>query len=248
MLALPVGGLGFVLGAIGLALALGLKRPGLAASIVGTGLSLLAIVMAFFVTGRATKAVSEALKEDAPPMPIATAVPSANERAGATNAVAPQAKPLPDASKPAPPQRPPEPDWVLAPNPARLGDIEVRIISARVGKVSLKDATGESESKDALLSLTLEVANMKPNEDLKHPLTTNRAEIARYCSSRSSPPGRYPRRPRTFTAWRGRRQLAPARPRGHVGRMGRMGRSETKDGAGSRSGIRLLDRGRGLFR
>jgi hypothetical protein len=68
LLALPVGALGLLLGVIGSLVAIIGKRSGLAASIVGTGISLGAIVLSFAITGTTSKAISDALKTESGPV------------------------------------------------------------------------------------------------------------------------------------------------------------------------------------
>ncbi len=145
MLAIPVAALGFILGVIGLVLALAAGRSGLAASSVGTGLSVLALVVVFVITGSFVQAVSNASKK------------SGNARVAQSDT--PASKPL--AKQPITPAD----TWVMAPAPAVLGDVRVRLSVMRVGKVPLKGPTGASESQNSLLMILVEITNR--NEDRK---------------------------------------------------------------------------------
>jgi hypothetical protein len=77
--ALPLGLLGLILGVIGVIVALAGQRSGLIPAIVGSGLSLVAMVAAVAITGSTAKAVSSALEQRIAqthkPAPIAKAAP-----------------------------------------------------------------------------------------------------------------------------------------------------------------------------
>jgi hypothetical protein len=68
---------------------------------------------------------------------------------------------------------PPAPDkktneWVVAPIPARLGDVVVKVVSAKVAPVSLKGPRGQSESEKPVLILTVELANRNQNRKIEY--------------------------------------------------------------------------------
>lgn len=125
LLALPAGGLGLLLGVIGLVRGApdrAGQRSGLAASGVGAGLGLVAIVLSLAITASA--------------LSVFYAITA------------------------------PEPaTWVTVPDAAQLGDVEVRVLSAKVANVPLTknnlfpDTTGEGQSQEPALIVTLQVTN-----------------------------------------------------------------------------------------
>jgi len=61
-----------------------------------------------------------------------------------------------------------ETEWVVAPTPARLGDVEVKVVSAKVAPVALRGPTGEGQSKEPQLILTIEVSNTNQNRKIDY--------------------------------------------------------------------------------
>jgi len=83
--------------------------------------------------------------------------------------------PVAQASKPEPAVvPPPDPEkkgneWVVAPIPARLGDVEVKVLSAKVAPpVTSRGQTGEGESGKPQLILTVEVSNRSQNRKIEY--------------------------------------------------------------------------------
>jgi hypothetical protein len=121
-------------------------------------------VLAFAITGATSRAISDAMKTE--PGPVAQA----------SNAVESSAR---EPIRPAHPQADPavvpplapekkETEWVVAPTPARLGDIEVKVVSVKVAPVAFKGPTGEGQSKEPQLILTIEVSNTNQNRKLDY--------------------------------------------------------------------------------
>ena len=66
------------------------------------------------------------------------------------------------------PRRKKETEWVVAPTPARLGDVEVKVVSAKVAPVALRGPSGEGQSKEPQLILTIEVSNANLNRKIDY--------------------------------------------------------------------------------
>jgi hypothetical protein len=173
LLAIPVALLGALLGVIGLILALIGRRSGLSSSIVGTAISLGSIVLAVVITGKATQSISEAF-EKARKEQMAVAKPVADS--GQQNAVNSETK-ASDAddkersaaqkNQAAPTSKTSE-EWVIAPTPAKLGDVIVKVRTLEIDRVPLKGIGGEGESKEPLLMVTLEITNTNANRKIDY--------------------------------------------------------------------------------
>jgi hypothetical protein len=164
LLALPVGALGCLLGVIGLLIAIVGKRSGLAASIVGTGISFGAIVLSLAVTGATSKAISDANKTEAAPVARAS---QPVEKAAQEPIQPIQLQPK-GALFPQRVTEKEQDDWVIAPTPAVLGDVEVKVVSAKIAPVSVKGPIGERESQDPQLILLIKVSNISQNRKLDY--------------------------------------------------------------------------------
>ena len=169
LLALPFSALGLLLGVIGLLIAIVGKRSGLAASIVGTAISLGAIVLSFAIIGATSKAISDAMKTEAGPVAHASKPVEASTREP-VQLSHPQAEPAVVPPTVVPPLAPEKRDteWVVAPTPARLSDVEVKVVSAKVAPVALSGPTGEGQSKEPQLILTIEVTNTNQNRKIDY--------------------------------------------------------------------------------
>ena len=173
LLSIPVGLLGIVLGLIGLALVLIGRRSGLAASLVGTGISLGPIVLAVLITGSTSKVISDSMEKS---LKEQRAVAKAVHNLGGKAAVHPKTEPtevaIPQPSpiekgQLTPAAKAPE-EWVTAPTSARLGDVVVRVGSVRIGRVPLKGIQGEGQSEEPLLMVNLEITNTNPNRKIDY--------------------------------------------------------------------------------
>jgi len=161
LLSIPLSLIGLLLGFIGIIMAAVSKKTGFAFPISGGLVCVIAIFIAISSTGGCAKAVSDAAeraqKTNQSVVPAKPPTPTSPAQA----AVPPVA-----TGKPAPPPQPAE-QWTSAANAVRQGDVQVRITGVRVGTVALKDMFGDSkESKDALLTITLEITNLSTGKKL----------------------------------------------------------------------------------
>lgn len=186
LLSWPVGGLAALLGVPAFVLAVVAKRSGVAASVVGSGLGLGAIVFSFIVTDVTARSVSKALKEKPPVVaraaPAAAPAPAAQPPqvpAAPAVALTPPAQPPQGQAPPAGAVAPaPQPggvagdgrqtgakaarndqEWVVAPTPAALGDVKVEVHYATVCEVPLKTFRGETTSQNPQLVIVVVVTN-----------------------------------------------------------------------------------------
>ncbi len=173
LFAIPVGLLGLLLGLIGLLLATLGRRSGLSSSLVGTAISLGSIVPSVVITGRTAKSISDAFEEKRPQdgavvKPVKNAgkqtVALPRNKAGMVN---PDDQRKAGREKPAPSEEIPE-ELVVAPTPAKLGDVVVVVLSVKVSKVALKGLGGAGESADALLIVNLGIGTTNPNRKIDY--------------------------------------------------------------------------------
>jgi hypothetical protein len=178
LLAIPSGLLGLLLGAIAVTLVVVAKRRGLAAAVVGSGLSVLAMILSVAITGTVSQGISEGLKRASSEGPLAHAGPVPNgaqpEQKSAPAPAAPQPPGRGVAPLATPPPAKPELEAVAFPEPARLGNVEVRVVRVVRGKVPLRDRhpfpgqDGRGVSKDELLSVYVEVKNLDDGRKLDY--------------------------------------------------------------------------------
>jgi hypothetical protein len=167
LLAIPVGLLGGLLGLIGLIYGLVTRRGKVTAAGVGLVLSLGSVVLSLVMTGAAASRISDSM-EEAKRKANASAAPAA-KTAQAVQTVEPKVH----ADKPAPLPAPPVETWLSPDQPGQLGNVKVRIVSVTLGKVALRERVPfpgredeRGESKEALLSVLLEVSNVDANRKL----------------------------------------------------------------------------------
>jgi len=104
------------------------------------------------------------MKTEAGPVAQASKPVKASPRAPAQPA---PTQPEPEvAPQPAPEKN--ETEWVVAPTPVRLGDVEVKVVSAKVAPVALKGPTGEGQSEEPQLILTIGVSNSNRNRKIDY--------------------------------------------------------------------------------
>lgn len=158
VLGLPLGLLGILLGGIGFVVAVVRKGAGIGLPIAGTAISLLAtwVIVAMYA------AVAGAVAELSKPPQVLTGEKAALEVNGA-----PAPGPANGGAALGPRQE--KIDWHDARRPLRIGNVELRVVSANVGKVPLKDIMNEdSSSVDDFLMVTLQITNLDPARKLDY--------------------------------------------------------------------------------
>lgn len=156
LLSIPLSLIGLLLGFIGLIMAAVSKKTDFSFPISGGLLCVVAIFIAISSTGGCVKAVLLTRPSVGPSEP---ATPTPTSRAQLAN-------PPAETEKPAPTPQPTE-QWTSAANAVRQGDVQIRISGVRIGTVALKDMFGDSkESKDPLLTITLEITNLSTGKKL----------------------------------------------------------------------------------
>lgn len=107
----------------------------------------------------------EGTREEDPVMATASVSPRSQEPSPP-----PTPTPAVEQAQPAPePNAEPTVDWVLAETPVKLGDVEVRVASATVGKVALTEFGEEGKkSVDTFLSITLDIKNLSETKKLNY--------------------------------------------------------------------------------
>jgi hypothetical protein len=167
LLAIPAGLLGGLLGAIGLLYGLVTRRGKITAAGVGLVLSLGSVVLSVMMTGAAAKGISDAMEEAT--RKAAVSAPAAVNAAKAVKKVEPNASGV----EPGPLAAPPVETWLSPDQAGQLGNVQVRIVSVTLGKVSLRERVpfpghenDRGQSKEALLSVVLDVLNLDENRKL----------------------------------------------------------------------------------
>ncbi len=180
LLGVPLSALGFLLGLLGLVVALTRKGASIGYPIAGLALCGLALLVAVTMTGAFVTGLKKAGDELARERARANAT-NQTARAPTVRDMASPGSPKPDstpAAEMAPPvptpvvlpEKKPEAEWASAETPIRQGDVQVQVKSARVGKVPLKERIGDGtgQSKDVLLMVELEVTNLSDTKKLDY--------------------------------------------------------------------------------
>ena len=161
MLSIPLSVLGILFGGIGFLVSLVGRRSGVGMPIAGLIVCVVAVVIAVVSTGGTSAAISDAMRE-------------ADRKRSATHqevvsSPGTTSPPVTPAARPAPAKLQDE-NWASASSPVKQGDVQIRIVSARVDKVQIKDSFGDgtSPSKDALLAVTVEVTNLSQTKKLDY--------------------------------------------------------------------------------
>ncbi len=148
ILSIPLGALGILFGIAGFLVSATGRRSGIGMPVAGTVICVVAVAIAITSTLATIAAVREATREPVWKTPAANHEP---------------APPVGSGPRPSRPARKSEDEgWVSAELPVRQRDVQVRIASAKVGKVDVRDLLerGTSPSKDVLLAIRIEVANL----------------------------------------------------------------------------------------
>lgn len=150
---LPLSGLGFLLGAFGVGMAIVRKGTGVGFSIAGAAISGVVFLPSLLFWTMFAGALKSASDEVAKQL----------EQAEHTNQMAlgetPNEPGAVDASADS---------WVDASEGVRQGDIEVRVTSVKIDRVQLKDFTDDASSKDKLAIIELSIANRGQTKKLQY--------------------------------------------------------------------------------
>jgi hypothetical protein len=167
-LGIAVSGLGLLLGLGGLVLAVVRRGSGVGFSIAGSGLSALSLVICLvwtFALSSAFKAVDDAVAKQSRTNQRAVADANSDKTPPENQGIVP----APAPEKPPSPPTNTEPEWADASKGAvRQGDLQVQITQVTIGKVPLKTFTRNSESKDNLLMVKLELLNTNPTKKVEY--------------------------------------------------------------------------------
>ena len=180
---IPLSGLGLLLGAIGVILAVARRGTGIGFSIAGSAICSIALLIAFVMTSAifggvaaTAKAIDDAAEAAKQRVSGPAAPRGANNRDKPARAAIPRpaqapangAVPPVTAKKAPKPQESADP-WETAGNTASDNVVRVRVLSAKIGKVPLKDfSSDEATSKDDLLMISLEIENLSKSKKLDY--------------------------------------------------------------------------------
>jgi hypothetical protein len=172
-----------LLGIIGVILAAARRGTGIGFSIAGSAICSIALLIAFVATGAIVGGLAATAKA------IDDATEAAKQRAGgpaaprrvANNRDKPARAAVPQPARagngavpPVTAKEAPEPQdsadpWATSGNTATDNVVRVRVISAKIGKVPLKDFSGDGgTSKDDLLMISLEIENLGKSKKLNY--------------------------------------------------------------------------------
>jgi hypothetical protein len=171
LLSLPLSGLGILLGGIGLLAGFFRKGRGLGFPIAGLSISLVSAFTAFAVTGVVATFVSEVGQSinDAARDSNATAQTEIASNAGGQKSSMSASTGLKPESDIAGKESLNQLKWADAANAVQQGELQVRVTDVKVGKVQLSDSFGgNQESRDDLLSISLELTNVSPTKKLDY--------------------------------------------------------------------------------
>jgi hypothetical protein len=161
LLALPGAIIGLILGIVGVIIAVTKKGKGIGLPIVGCVICLVALIVPILSTGGTSAAFSKALadardkqREDAK----VTVVSNAGTAASPASADQHAANPSPVVPKIV---------WNDAASALRVGDVQIQIKEAKVGKIAVKDMFGaDKQSNDDLLEVTVEISNLSTGKKI----------------------------------------------------------------------------------
>ncbi len=167
VLGLPLSGLGFVLGLIGILIALVRKGSSIGYPIAGTLICAVSVVM----TVTMTTAIADGL-EAATQSARQThhkrnrtnqqVIPSTGNSSTVTQVAAAVQPPQDEAVEPAV-------EWASAESAVMQDDVQIRITSVRVGKIALRSTFGTpGSSKEEFLAITLELTNLSETKKLEY--------------------------------------------------------------------------------
>lgn len=169
VLGVPLSGLGVVLGGIGLVIALARKGASIGFPIAGLAMCGLALTIALTVTGAVVSEVARVSENAIENQRLKHAT---NQELVAQEGVGDD-----DADGADPVQQPAGEavatvEWAPHDQPVRQGDIQVQILGASVGKVSVDDALSFSDepsySAEDLLAITLSISNLSETKKITY--------------------------------------------------------------------------------
>lgn len=159
LLSIPLAGIGLLFGLIGVIMAAVNKKTGFTFPVSGAIVCLVSIFVASAIIGNTAKAISDATMES-----------ERTNQSVVPSDVGDDSEVVPDSAgtavrESAPPPR--EEKWINARNAVRQDNVQVRIVGARVGAVAVWGGFGDKrESKDALLSIRIEIKNLSAGKKL----------------------------------------------------------------------------------
>ncbi|HEY1922245.1 MAG TPA: DUF308 domain-containing protein [Tepidisphaeraceae bacterium] len=178
LLSVPVAALGLLIGIIGFLVSMLGRRSGVGMPVAGSMISLIAIVLAVVSTAGTANKIATKFQTDlkvanatnqqevvaSPDMPGPTVV------AASTQPAIPPAESI-QTPVSSPSKAPPQQEWITADKAVRQGDVQVKMLSAQVGKVQIKnmfDPDTPSFSQDELLLIKLEIRNLGDTKKIEY--------------------------------------------------------------------------------
>jgi len=164
VLGMPLSALGLLLGAIGVLVALLRKGASIGFPIAGVAISGIALTVAWSMTTAIATGLSG----------IGEAAVDAQEKRNATNQtiVGDEQTEAVEAEAASVPEEPTV-EWASIEHPIRQGDLQLRFVSAKIGKVEIEQQfsfgdDGTAFSENELLAITLELTNLSETKKIDY--------------------------------------------------------------------------------
>lgn len=158
LVAIPLALIGMLLAIIGAIMAIVSKKTGFVYPISGVLVCLIAVLIAFAITGRCAKAVSDVVEN------------GQRTNQAVVPATSPSNKVSPSVFSPKTDNQPPlvpTVEWTNAASAVKQGDVQIQLKKVTVGKVLLKGMMGGTEqSQDELLAVTIVISNMSAGKKI----------------------------------------------------------------------------------
>jgi hypothetical protein len=140
--------------------------------VAGAIICVVTIIIAVASTGGTSAAISQAVREADRKATVTNQEPVASpglRKQPPSTTLITSTPAGPAQANPTPQQSLEEP-WASAESPVKQGDVQIRLMSAKVGKVMIKDSFGgdTSPSKDVLVTITVEVTNLSQTKKLDY--------------------------------------------------------------------------------
>ena len=185
LVSIPVAVLGLLFGGLGFLISLLGRRSGVGMPFAGCLVCVVSIFVAMSITHGAVSGIDKAMKDAEKETNRTNQQPVADPRHKAADAGTGGVTPVnqqpvadPVGNLPSGPAdagtsggaAPAKDTWAPAGSPVRQGDMQIRVASVKTGKVAIRDAMGgeNSNSKDALLSITVELTNLSETKKLDY--------------------------------------------------------------------------------